>query len=59
MVQNKLLFEDSSCFSTGGWLYSSTVHIGLVEGVLRNFSRDIILGHRFRELFECIMAICY
>ena len=42
MVQNKLLFEDSSCFSTGGWLYSSTVHIGLVEGVLRNFFRDII-----------------
>ena len=44
MVQNNLLFEDSSCFSTGGWLYSSTVHIGLVEGVLRNFSRDIILA---------------
>ena len=42
MVQNKLLFEDSSYFSIGGWLYSSTVHIGLVEGVLRNLFRDII-----------------
>ena len=27
MVQNKVLFEDLFCFSTGGWLYGSTVHI--------------------------------
>ena len=61
MVPNKVLFENLFCFSTGGWLYSSTVHIGLfdlVEGVLRSFFLLHYLGHRFRELFECIMAIC-
>ena len=57
MVQNKVLFEDLFCFSTGGWLHRSTVHIGLfnlVEGVLMGLFLLHYLGHRFRELFECI-----
>ena len=45
-VQNKLLFEVLFSFSTGGWLYRSTVHIGLcnfgIQGVLRNIFCEII-----------------
>ena len=26
-----MLFEDLFCFSTGGWLYRSTVHIGFIQ----------------------------
>ena len=29
VVQNKLMFEVLFSFSTAGWLYRSTVHIGL------------------------------
>ena len=46
VVQNKLLFEDLFCFSTGGWLYRSTVHISLfnfgIYGVIRYIFCDII-----------------
>ena len=56
MVQNKLLFEVLFSFSTGGWLYRSTVHIGScnfgIYGVLRNIFCDIIWA-----MFEYIMAI--
>ena len=61
MVQNKVLFEDLFCFSTGGWLYRSTVHICLFKFGRGSFEELFLLhylGHRFRGLFECILAIC-
>ena len=60
MVQNKLLFEDLFCFSTGGWLYSPYrfVQFGYLWSYEEHFLQHY-LGHRFRKLFEYIMAICY
>ena len=64
MVQNKLLFEDLFRFSTGGWLYRSTVHISFklfnfgIYGVMRNIFCDIIWATDSERLFEYIMSIC-
>ena len=53
LVQNKVLFENLLCISTGGWLYRSTVHIGLfdlVEGVLRSFFSVTLFGPQIQRV---------
>ena len=55
MVQDKLLFEDLSCFSTGGFNVYQTVMVCTisVEGGLRKFLRRTLnkgLSESFKDI---------